>query len=85
MSATNTQLELMAIIRIAREENGDMKLLPLQFTYLWCSRPGGFSDGYTIIPIKKYMDKMELWKNRKDYDKMVSTYERVKKTINIQD
>ena len=85
MSATNTQLELMATIRIAREDNGDLKMLPLQFTYLWCSRPGGYSDEYTIIPIKKYIDKEEEWKGRWDYDKMISTYERVKKVINIQD
>ena len=85
MSATNTQIELMTIVRIAREENGDVSILPLQFTYLWCSRPGGFSDSYTVIPIKDYLDKKHLWKGSHDYDKMVTTYNRVKKIIKIED
>ena len=85
MSATNTQIELMTIVRIAREENGDVSILPLQFTYLWCSRPGGFSDSYTVIPIKDYLDKKHLWRGSHDYDKMVTTYNRVKKIIKIED
>lgn len=85
MSATNTQIELMTTARIAREENGDISLLPLQFTYLWCSRPGGFSDSYTVVPIKDYLDKKHLWKGSHDYEKMVTTYNRVRKTIKIDD
>jgi poly-gamma-glutamate synthesis protein (capsule biosynthesis protein) len=79
MSAANTQLELMATIKIVRHCNGDLILLPLELEYLWCSRPGGFNDCYTIIPIAQYMGKPELWKSRYDYDKMMTTYERVRK------
>lgn len=85
MSAKNTQLELLATVRIALEENGDIKLLPLKFTYLWCSRPGGFSDSYTVIPVKDYEGKAALWTDRSDYDNMMSTYKRVKDIINIED
>ena len=81
MSAVNTQLELMATIRIVRHCNGDLTVLPLELDYLWCSRPGGFNGSYTVIPIAGYIDRPELWQNRNDYDKMISTYRRVRKEI----
>lgn len=79
MSAANTQLELMATIRIVRQENGDLTALPLELDYLWCSRPGGFRDEYTVIPVKDYIGRPEEWHGRYDYDKMKSTYDRVRK------
>ncbi len=85
MSAANTQLELMATIRIAKDENGDLRILPLEFTYLWCSRPGGYNDSYTVIPVKEYIGRRDEWKGPHDYDKMISTYIRVKKETGIYD
>ena len=82
MSAANTQLGLMATIRIARHTNGDIEVLPLELTPLWCSRPGGLTDSYTVIPVKKFLGRRDLWLNAWDYDKMVTTYERVRKTHN---
>jgi poly-gamma-glutamate synthesis protein (capsule biosynthesis protein) len=79
MSAANTQLELMATIRIVRQENGDLTALPLELDYLWCSRPGGFREEYTVIPVKDYIGRPEEWHGRYDYDKMKSTYDRVRK------
>ena len=84
MSAVNTQLELMATIRIVRHCNGDLTALPLQLDYLWCSRPGGFCGHYTVIPLKEYIGKQNLWQNRSDYDKMISTYNRVRKETGIE-
>lgn len=78
MSAENTQLELMIEARIVRHGNGDMELLPLELTWLWCSRPGGFCNGYIVIPVEEYLDKAEQWRGRWDYDKMARTYERVR-------
>ena len=79
MSAVNTQLEMMATIKIVRHCNGDLTALPVELDYLWCSRPGGFNGSYTVIPIAEYKDRPELWQNRNDYEKMISTYERVRK------
>lgn len=78
MSATNTQLELMVTMKIARHGNGDLEMLPLELKWLWCSRPGGFSKSYTVIPVEEYLDKEELWEGRWDYEKMAATFERVK-------
>ena len=85
MSAPNTQLELMAEISFVRNPDGSTRLLPIKFTYLWCSRPGGFSSSYTVLPIKEYIDKKDQWTGTWDYDKMISTYNRVKDIIGIED
>ena len=85
MSAPNTQLELMAEISFVRNPDGSTRLLPIKFTYLWCSRPGGFSSSYTILPVKEYIDRKDEWKGTWDYDKMVTTYNRVKDIIRIED
>lgn len=82
MSAANTQLGLMATIKIVRHPNGDVSLLPLELTYLWCSRPGGLTNSYTVIPIEDFIGRRDLWLNDWDYEKMVTTYERVRKTHN---
>lgn len=85
MSAPNTQLELMATIRIIRDTDGDIRMLPVEFTYLWCSRPGGFNDSYTVIPVEEYLGRKDDWKNGRDYDKMTATYRHVTETTGIID
>lgn len=80
MSAKDTQLELMATVRIVRQENGDISMLPVELTWLWCSRPGGFCDDYTIIPVEEYIGSRDKWAGGWEYDKMVATYERIRKT-----
>jgi hypothetical protein len=60
-------------------------MLPIRFTYLWCSRPGGYGKSYTVIPVREFIGKKDKWIGTWDYDKMISTYERVKETIKIED
>lgn len=83
MSAQNTQLELMATLRIVKKGNMSIHILPLEFTWLWCSRPGGFDTNYTVIPIEDYIGRREEWHGAWDYDKMMTTYTSVRKTNNI--
>ena len=85
MSAKNTQLGLMAWIRIAKDNTGNIEILPMEFTYIWCSRPGGFDNGYTIIPVNRFIGKKDLWKGGWDYDKMMTTLERVMNATEIKD
>ena len=79
MSATNTQLEMMATLKIVRYSNGDIEMLEPSFKYLWCSLPGGYNDSYTVIPIEDFIGKRDQWHGKWDYDKMVNTYNRIKK------
>ena len=85
MSAINTQVELMITLKAARDTDGILKVLEPEFTFLWCSRPGGYNDSYTIIPIRDFIGKEDLWNDIWDYRKMISSYERVKKATGIND
>lgn len=85
MSAKDTQMGLMATVRIVRHGNGDIEMLPPGFTYLWCSRPGGFGEGYTVVPVKDYIGRPDEWRNRLDYEKMMSTYGRIREKTGIED
>ncbi len=85
MSAANTQMGLMATIRIVRKDNGDLKALPLELEYIWCSRPGGYNDSYIVIPVKEFIGRRNEWEGPYDYDKMTATYDRVKKETDIND
>ena len=84
MSAPDTQIELMAEITLIRRTDGSTGILPVRLTYLWCSRPGGLTSTYTVIPIKEYIGKKDMWTGSWDYDKMIATYERVSRTIGIE-
>ncbi len=85
MSAANTQLGLMVTIRIVKELNGHLRPLPAGVRYLWCSRPGGYGDTYTVIPVKDFIGRESEWTGKYDYRKMADTYERVKKETGIND
>ena len=84
MSAKDTQLELMAVIKIARHTDGDVTILPAEFVWLWCSRPGGYCDSYTVLPVEEFISRKDEWKGMWDYDKMMTTYRRVKAITGIE-
>lgn len=73
MSAKNTQLGLMIRLNIIRETNGDIKTSVPELIWTWCSRPGGFCDDYTVIPIYEFLDAESKWKGTWDYNKMLKT------------
>lgn len=85
MSAANTQTGLMATIKIIRKINGSVEVLPLEFTYLWCSRPGGYCNSYTILPLKEFLGSREEWYGKWEYDKMATTYTRVAEKTGIKE
>lgn len=85
MSATDTQIELAVKLQFARDSNGDKVMLKPAVTYLWCSLPDRFCGNYATIPVAEHIGKRTLWKNPADYDKMMSTYRRVKSTTGVDD
>ncbi len=85
MSAADTQLELMATAGIVRHFNGDIEILPTGLTFLWCSRPGGYNDSYTVLPVVEMMGRKEEWKNPYDYENMLRTYRRVLEKTGIEE
>lgn len=81
MSARNTQLGMIATIKIVRETDGDVRMLHPELTWTWCSRPGGFCSSYIVIPLEDYMDKPEEWKNLNDYKKMIETHKNINEIL----
>lgn len=78
MSAPDTQIELMVTVRIIRHGNGDMEMEVPELTWLWCSRPGGYCSSYTVLPVEEFIGTRDHWQGAWEYDKMVSTYERIR-------
>ena len=85
MSATNTQVGMIASLRIVTDEDGVKTMLPPRLTFTWCTRPGTLTDSYATVPVKDFIDKKELWKRPADHDNMVRSYLRVKSQTGIED
>ena len=81
MSATNTQMELMVTLKIVRYHNGNIKLLEPEHELLWCSRPGGYSNRYTVLPVEKFIGTRDRWHGPWEYDKMIETRKRIKNIL----
>lgn len=81
MSATNTQMGMMVILRIVRYHNGRAKLLEPEYELLWCSRPGGYCSDYTVLPVEEFIGTRAQWLGAWEYDKMIETRKRIKKIL----
>ena len=81
MSAKNTQLGLIAWIRLTRDSMGNVEVLPLEFTYIWCSRPGGYNSRYTVLPVEEFIGTRDCWHGPWEYDKMMQTRQRIKNIL----
>lgn len=85
MSAANTQIGLAVTIPVIRYTDGSCKAGKPEYTFTWCSLPGKFSDSHQTIPVRRYIDRRDEWKDPSDYDKMIATYRRIKETSGIED
>ena len=85
MSAPNTQIGLMVMVKAVKHMNGKTELLPIEFTYLWSSLPGRLKDTHCTIPVKEYIGSRKRWLMPYEYDKMVDSYIRVKTETGIKD
>lgn len=83
MSARNTQVELMATVRIVRHGKGKLELMDPEWDWLWCSRPGNLCNNYKTIKIKDYLERRSEWLNPADYDNMVSSWNNVRNETGI--
>lgn len=79
MSAKNTQVELMVSIVLEKDCKGNVRLLDIDSDYLWCSRPGEYIDSFCTLVIEEHRDRREDWASGYAWDRMMSSYEYVKK------
>lgn len=81
MSAVNTQIGMMVTLPVIRYTDGSCAAGEPDCELTWCSLPGRLKDSHTTIPVKKYLGRRSEWKDPSDYDKMVSTYERISEIL----
>ena len=85
MSAPNTRLELAVKLTLVNAPlTGERKVLDPELVFLWCNLPGTRTDNYTTIVVDEWIGTRDEWKNPSDYDNMIRTLERVKKTTGIE-
>ena len=78
MSLRDTELGLMFRLDIAVTFWGFSFLAGWEAIPVWCSRPGGYGDGYTVLPVKEFLDREDEFPSRHNYQKMKDTYNRLK-------
>lgn len=80
------RLELAVTLLVERHPDGSVRMLEPRWEYLWCTKAGMILDSYAVIPVLEYLDRPEAWKTvPEDYDLMVRTHEKVKRTSRIDD
>ncbi len=85
MSAPDTQIGLLLTVRIVRDGCGEAKCLAPEFTFLWSSLPGRLKGSHTVVKVKENLGNRERWRQKYEFDKMVSTYFRIKRLTGIDD
>ena len=78
MSRRDTQLGLAYRLNIAVTPSGLAFVADGEAIPLWCSRPGGYGQKYTVLPVRVFLKKKEEFRNISDYENMKDTYNRLK-------
>ena len=85
MSADNTQIGLVVTVSVVRYMDGEARLCEPEFTFTWCSLPGGLTDSHITIPVLEFEGRRSEWQDPADYDRMMESYRRIKETSGIKD
>ena len=78
MSRRDTELGLAYRLDIAVTFWGLAYVAGGEALPLWCSRPGGYGEQYTVLPVKEFLDRKEEFLGSWNYDRMIETYNRLK-------
>lgn len=79
------RLEALAEVKVA-VHGRDKRVLPRpQVTFLWCTKPGMVENSYSVLPVREYLGREDLWRVKDDYKNMVNTYNQVKAKTGIED
>ena len=66
------------ILKIAVTSYGDCYVAGMEAVPVWCSRPGGYGDRYTVLPVEEFLNRKEEFGSEYNYTKMKDTYNRLK-------
>ena len=69
------RLEAAVTFRIITRWMQDPVLLPPEYSYLWCTKPGFVEDSYAAVPVTL---PKEYWRVPEDFDTMTTTFRQQK-------
>lgn len=84
MSAPNTGAGLAVSASIVKYGNGTTRILPVEITYLWCSRAGRKERNFTTVIARDSTLSPRQWILPEDYDKMMYTVRHIEKATGIK-
>lgn len=84
MSAWGTRLALAVTLKVVRERTGEVRVLKPQLEFLWCTLPGTLTTGYATVRVRPRIGRRAEWLNPADYDRMISTYRKIKELTGIK-
>ena len=79
------RLELSLTVKIALHRNGELEMMSPKPEFLWCTKPGTVEDSYCVVRVKAEAGRKKEWRNPSDHEKMMTTYEKVKKATHINE
>lgn len=70
-----SQLGMLVEIEIIKNrQSGEVTLSGAEYEYIWCFKKDEFAPDYTVVPVKDFIDKPELVRNKEQHRRMVNTY-----------
>ncbi len=70
-----SQLGMFVEIEIVKNRlTGEIALSGVEYEYIWCFKKDEFAPDYTVVPVKDFIDKPELVRNKEQHRRMVNTY-----------
>ena len=70
----NSRLEMAVTLRIVLERDRKPRMLPPDYEYLWCTKPGMVEDSYSAVPVTL---PDSLWRVQADYRDMQAIYKKI--------
>ena len=70
----NARLEMAVTLRIVVESDKEPRLLPPEYEYLWCTKPGMVENSFSTVPVTL---PDSLWRVKSDYQNMQSTFKKI--------
>ncbi len=83
MSAASTQIGLIVTLPLVAYSDGSAVLAEPEYELTWCSLPGKLTDCHVTIPVRNWLERRSEWTTPSDYDKMLSTYNRILRTSGL--
>lgn len=76
MTAPYTRTGLLLMVEIVKDRySWKPEILEPEIIPVWCCRPGDITDNFTIVPIKDFLDKKEMFKRKSSHELMKHYYE----------